>query len=304
MTDKRKKDCPCVKCNIHVKKNDRAFQCSLCDIWVHQKCTVPEMNPETFNLIVAQVKQNGGTFWACISCRNFKAKFEKRLSSLEKWSVTADENISSNTSKITALETQLNDLASAKKNEKPLVAQNIKEDASNAVLDELDEREKRKCNVIVHGLKEAANTVTDGKQRQSFDLENLQKIVSDLKLNIDMASSLKFSRRLGKKSDDTANRPFLLSFVKASDKDCLLENALKLKNMDSDFNEVSIVQDLTAKQRNAEKSLRTQMEKLNSELGDEESKNWEWKVVGRRGDRKIVKRETLKSPIDPEHPQV
>ena len=38
MSNPRKKDFPCLKCDMHVKKNEHAVQCSLCELWVHKTC--------------------------------------------------------------------------------------------------------------------------------------------------------------------------------------------------------------------------------------------------------------------------
>ena len=70
------------------------------------------MSMETFNVLVAQVKQNGGTFWACISCRSFKAKLDKRLTSLEKWSEKVEDDVKTNTGKIAELNKEVKDMNS------------------------------------------------------------------------------------------------------------------------------------------------------------------------------------------------
>ena len=298
MSLKRKQEYPCLKCNVHVKKNDRALQCALCDLWVHLKCTVPEMNMDTFNLLVAQVDHNGGTFWACISCRSFKAKIDKRLTALEKWSDSVDGDVKANSGKIADLEKEVKEIkANVKSNVKPVEVQAIKDDTSNAVFTELDEREKRKCNVVIHGLNEAGKEVKDGKLRKSLDFTKMQSLVDSLELQIQIASCLKYSRRLGELLDDNTNpRPLLMSFNAVSDKDALLDKASKLKDMEGEWKSVYVVQDLTKKQRQYEQSLREKGVKLNAERSDDDAKNWEWKIVGRRGERRIVKKDVEPAP--------
>ena len=125
MSGKRKQDYPCLKCNNHVKKNNHALQCALCDLWVHLECIVPVMSMETFNVLVAQAAHNGGTFWCCISCRNFKAKMDKRLSVLEKWSDKVDGDVQANTGKIADLEKQVKEIKTNVPKTKPADAQAI-----------------------------------------------------------------------------------------------------------------------------------------------------------------------------------
>ena len=275
----RKQDFPCLKCNAHVKKNDHAIQCTLCDIWVHQKCVVPEMSTETFNLLVAQVKQNGGTFWACISCRSFKAKLDKRLTLLERKVEDIDETVNGHDTSIKNLEKDVKELKkNTSKAANAAEIQTVKDDASDAVLTELEEREKRKPNLIVHGIKE--DEVADGRIRKSAHLAKLQSLVDSLNLEIQLSTSLRFSKRLGEKSDtSTKPRPLLLSFKNVNDKTSLLENSAKLKDLE-DWNSVTLVQDLTKKQRQHEQSLREKCDKKNEERSEEDAKNWEWKVVG------------------------
>ena len=78
----RKKDFPCISCNSHVKKNDKAVQCSLCDLWVHQACE--GMSSETYGVLVAQARDQGGTYWSCKSCRSYAAKFDKRMREIDR----------------------------------------------------------------------------------------------------------------------------------------------------------------------------------------------------------------------------
>ena len=293
MSGKRKQDYPCLKCNNHVKKNDQALQCALCDLWVHLKCTVPVMSLETFNVLVSQAAHNGGTFWCCISCRNFKAKIDKRLSVLEKWSDKVDGDVQENTGKIADLEKQVKEIKTNALKTTPADAQAIKDDTSQAVFNELEEREKRKCNIVVHGLREADVGVKDGKERKSYDLTLLQNLVDTVELEIQVAESLRYSKRLGEQTNDvTKPRPLLMSFKSVNDKISLLDKAVKLKDED-DWKFVSLVQDLTKTQRQQEQSLRDQRDKKNAERSDDDAKNWEWKIVGRRGERRIVKKELV-----------
>ena len=283
---KRKQEYPCLKCNVHVKKNDHALQCALCDHWVHLGCIVPAMSMDTFNVLVAQVKQNGGTFWACISCRSFKAKIDKRLTLLEKWSEGIDVDVKDNAKRIGKMEKELKEVKTNVSTTKPAEVQTIKDDTSDAVFSELNEREKRKRNLIVHGVQEAGNEVKDGKLQRSHDLQKLEDLANALDVVIEVSTSLKSVKRLGKKSENP--RPLLLSFNTVKEKESMLDSASKLKDQE-DWNSVSLVQDLTKKQRQQEQSLREKRDKMNAERSEEDEKNWEWKLVGRRGERYMVK---------------
>ena len=78
----RKKDYPCLVCDVHVKKNDAAIQCNLCDLWVHQKCA--KISDALFKELVYQAENNGGATWSCKSCRCASAKLNKQLTEVYK----------------------------------------------------------------------------------------------------------------------------------------------------------------------------------------------------------------------------
>ena len=120
----------------------------------------------------------------------------------------------------------------------------------------------------------------------------LQSLVDALQVNIEVATSLKSCRRLGEKSADatTSSRPLLMSFNNVSEKESLLGKASKLKDL-AEWNSVSLVQDLTKKQRQQEHSLREKCDTMNADRSDDDAKNWKWKIVGRRGERRIAKRD-------------
>ena len=61
----------------------------------------------------------------------------------------------------------------------------------------------------------------------------------------------------------------------------------------SKFEKISIIPDLTPNQRKCEENLRKDAERLNREMEAEESLNWEWLLVGERGQRRLIKRKKL-----------
>ena len=50
-----------------------------------------------------------------------------------------------------------------------------------------------------------------------------------------------------------------------------------------------MISDLTKRQREEEGKMRQEADRLNGERSEEDAKNWLWKVVGRRGERRLVK---------------
>ena len=74
-------------------------------------------------------------------------------------------------------------------------------------------------------------------------------------------------------------------------KDRILENVKALNDLDegSQWRKVTIVPDLTKLQRKEEDDLCKEADDLNDRLSGEEAKNFMWRVVGRRGERRLVR---------------
>ena len=105
-------------------------------------------------------------------------------------------------------------------------------------------------------------------------------------INVDRA--LLGWRRLGRK-EEGKSRPLLLIFKHREDRDRLLDRAPRLsKNNDEYYRNISIVPDLTMKQRKMEQEMFKKAEQQNLGRSREEiSKNLVSKVLGRRGERVI-----------------
>ena len=290
----RKKDFPCIKCDQHVKKNDKAVQCSLCDLWIHKSCE--NMDDGTFDVLVRQVSHNGGTFWACKSCRKYAAKFDKSIKELDRKIEDVITRVSNHDQELESIKNDISELqrvsAAASK---PVDTTRIERNTRSSVFNEMSEREKRKLNVVVHGLLEADQSVTEGKKRQEEDLKLLQSLTEEIDVQLQLSDVVRFARRLGELNDKDSPRPLLVGFSNIADKNMLLDNARKLKDREVNHDNaessiaVSIVSDLTKAQRAEERTMREEAATRNTELSADEAKNWIFKVIGKRGERRIAK---------------
>ena len=163
------------------------------------------------------------------------------------------------------------------------------EAAKKALSMELREREARKVNVVVYGMEEPSNNVTQGWRRKEMDMEQIADMFNQLGLELAVEEDIKFAARIGElKSDQHADpRPVKLAFRSVQLRESLLANTRRLPR--TDFARVSIVPDLTELQRNEDKELTEEAEKLTEELNPEDQKNWEFRCVGRKGERVIRK---------------
>ena len=288
----RKKNYPCLRCKEHVKLTEKAVQCALCDLWVHKSCE--GMSDETFNVLDTQNEETGQCFWSCSSCQNYARKFDKRMRDVEKRMQQLEKE------KIPTLENDLkdakDDIKDLKKVTEKLTTVCNENDGSSqakvtsAVLEEMKERDSRRCNLIVHNIAEPGAEFVESQERVLKDTESLQDLLNVIGAEVVVKDASRFVKRLGTRSEDAGSpRPLLVGFKTVDHCNTILDVSPSLSEKGEPWCSVNVVRDLTKTQRKEEKKLREDADKKNSELTDEEKENWQWKVVGRRGERKIVK---------------
>ena len=128
-----------------------------------------------------------------------------------------------------------------------------------AQLAEMAEREEKRKNVVVHGLKEP--TGNDGRQRLEEDRASLDKIFTILDINVSAESDVEFCRRVGEQGE--RSRPLIVGFFTDWSRSILLKNARHLDG--TEMEEVLVAPDLTQKQRAAERELLQEAERRNEE---------------------------------------
>jgi hypothetical protein len=159
------------------------------------------------------------------------------------------------------------------------------EQAETDIYEEMSMREEKRKNVVVHGLAEPNGE--DGWARMEEDRKKLNKIFTVLDINVAVETDVEFCRRIGEKSDRA--RPLVVGFYNEWAKNTLLRNCRYLAG--TDMSMISVVQDLTERQRKTEKEMMVEVERRNQEelTEQDKSKNLCWKLVGRRGQKRMVK---------------
>ena len=288
---KRKKNFPCIRCDEHVKINEYAVKCALCDLWVHKICE--RMTDETFNVLDMQSAETGQCFWSCKSCRSYALKFDKRMRDIEKRVQVLEEKVPDletdlDTAKadIVSLQEQVSNVSGDK-----LADQNKnKEEVTTAVFEEFRERESRRCNLIIHNLAEPGPEIITNGGRKTEDKNKLQELCGVIDVDLIVDDVTRFVKRLGKvNAESSSPRPMLVGFKTTDQCTTVLNQASNLSDCDEPWKSIHIVRDLTKAQRKEERTLLETVEKRNAELTKEESEHWIWKVVGRRGEWKMVK---------------
>ena len=279
------KDTVCLGCGQKFKQKDASVKCTVCGLWSHKTCS--GLTAEHFKCIADQFKATGRAYWACRSCNTYAEGMNHRLREVEEQSREAIRMGQENEKEIKRLREDI------EKGKDKTDQQIEKSEAS--VMAELDDREARKRNIVVYGIEES--TVAEGRLRLEQDKKELDAIFTAIDVNVSAAEDVEFCRRVGEKGPQA--RPLVVGFFTDWSKSIVLKNSKYLAG--SDMENVSIVPDLTQQQRKAEKSLQAEAERRNEEelSNDDVTKNLIWRVVGKRGQKRLIK--TYNNQLD-HHP--
>lgn len=277
---------PCIECKKEVK--GKSISCCICNRWAHGDC----VGAETYNLVVAMNTRSGFHCWSCEGCTlaykqlsNVCAANTKKINELEQamTKLTADVEDSKKDNKLTnnrvdSLEAEIRNQNSSQQQSEDRISANV--------LSEITEREIKKSNIILHGIQEPDINLSNDEKKE-FDKEKVADILKQIDCDT-IIKEIKMVTRLGKKADQNSNRPLLVGLKNVTCSQKILENAKLLANVDSAKN-ISIVPDLTKKQREADAKVREEAKTLNNNMDDDEAKNWLWRAVGQRGQLKLAK---------------
>ena len=262
------------------------------------------MSDETFKVLDTQNQEQGQCFWSCRSCHSYALKFDKRMRNVEtRVTKLESETVPNIVDDVAGLREDLTNLKKVFDEKEPNVVDENKcqSTITAAVLEEMRERESRRCNLIIHNLTEPSADVTESKERMEKDIEKLRELIGLIEVQVDLNDAVRFAKRLGPRNDDDETpRPLLVGLKEKQHCDSVLDKSHKLSEMEDPWSSVHIIRDLTKTQRKEEKEMRIDVDKKNHELSEEEKGNWEWKVVGRRGERKIVKVEVKEEQLSQE----
>ena len=120
---------------------------------------------------------------------------------------------------------------------------------------------------------------------------------SERKAVLELANTIKIQlmdddivrlHRLGKYARER-DRPLKVCFKQTNTVESVLRNAKGLKHAPEPFKEVQINRDLTQMQRDEESELEQECKKRNQNLTSDEAKNFKWRVVGRKGSKRLIK---------------
>ena len=282
MSDKKVKD-PCLECTEAVVRKTGGVQCNFCEEWAHPKCA------KISNQHLNALREQEGMTWTCARCRKVSLKLQKQVNTIYKDVIKLQETVKENTAKIGNNERRIENV---EKKVKEVDKKAIVNASMSSMSEENREQENRRNNVIIHQVSEADQNVKDVKERKKHDVDKVIELLTDIG-NDATENDIKFIVRLNTRQNENVReksdgniRPLLVGFHSSEKKDEVIRDAYTLIQNKS---KSSIIPDLTPFQREQEKTMKQKAVELNNEMDDEESLNWEWRLVGLKGQKRLIK---------------
>jgi len=193
---------------------DCGMQCDLCRFWFHARCT--DATKTLIEFLNSDEGQKSSIHWYCRACESGSrklfeqmVKFDGRLSIVEKHLCDLGDKVDSLIARPISsdVEKSLNDL-----NEKVSslmtrpsssdVGASIQAQSLSQISREIEDRNRRKCNIIVYGLKEGEEKIVD-------------EILSKIGDKVEKADEPVW---LGKTKSGTSTKPLLVKLKTEKDK--------------------------------------------------------------------------------------
>ena len=283
---------PCIVCKQNVSDRDSkgSINCNVCQRYTHAPCA--NLDSKMLGWFRDMEAKTGKHCYSCEGCAlgyhqmDIKiAQLDKRMREMEDRNTEAREESAQTKDKVEKVEKEVKEVKADMKS--------VKEDTAaictKAWSRELRERKARELNVIVYGLLELPITARRGEERKRHDTAELSAMLDELECALDMDNLVKFMVRVGDMREDVAENPRPLKVgLRSSDiREKIFDKAKQLPQ--SSYSTVSIAPDLTKQQRDEEKELAEEAKRLTEEQNEEDFLVFEYRLVGRKGERVIRK---------------
>ena len=272
---------PCIYCGKHCATG--CIQCTICALWCHMHpCT--GLSKEAIRGLEIQAKEVGQAYWACRSCMNFNTKWNNQMREVSKRQDETEAKVEDNSDQIEEVRKITEELR-AELREQTRRTEGLEERMATALDSELREREARRLNLVIHGLPELDANIKDPRERMERDKEECERLFIAMKART-RYQAIRFCRRIGEKGGDP--RPMVFGVHSEEEKRHLLEKSKEL--LYTQYENVTVVPDMTKSQRKGEQKLRDEADRRNTELtAEDREKNLKWLVVGKRGEKRLIK---------------
>ena len=251
-------------------------------LWAHAECQ--NISKELYACLRNPGKVGGVVLWQCDSCVAASSGLDARVTALETDIGKMEARIIRNEGSVQEA-TKRVDKVEARQGKVEERMENERERIRMERVVEMRERELRKKNVVIHRMMEADKELVNADERREWDMASCANLFKELDLEWGR-EVIRFCRRIGEKSDEP--RPMIVGFKREWQKEDLMDKAKELR--DTAFPEVGIMPDLTQEQRRDEADMSKEAENRNANRTTEEkAKNLVWMVVGRKGEKRLVK---------------
>ena len=141
---------PCGTCNKSAAKN--SIKCNFCDFWHHAspECMVSH-TVEQIEMLKELCKER--TCWSCYKCSEIMKKLNGRLAAVEKDLNEVKKDLGEVKVKQTATDKIVGDMGTDVEKLKKSIKGNTS-NTKSSIMSEMNQREARKSNIIIHGLPE------------------------------------------------------------------------------------------------------------------------------------------------------
>jgi len=274
----------CLGCKEALKRKDTSVMCQVCEEYTHPSCS--NISNDLLKYLIDESSEGNSISWTCTHCKKVAKVLNNKVKALNKDIMDIKKSVNS-------LQTGQDDLKKEMNacKEKCSMFENKISDTSktvkNDVFSELRDREEKKCNVLIYGVPEPVD-LQSGKEKKEHDIEWAADIAYAINVTV-VGNDIKFIKRLGDVDKSEDPRPILLGFKDVEKKKELIINSRGLKD-NVDYEEIYIAPDLTKQQRDEEIELGKEAMRRNAELDENAALNSEWKVVGMRGEKRLILR--------------
>ena len=270
---KTKAKFPCNECEVQICEDDKnAITCDMCKSWYHKDCTNIQNSEWDF------LMTNPNILYSCDDClhnkgqnasemREIKTLLQDHLKETKKVMTDLEDKIYTNVNKIVEekfcqytktqekLETMVKEVKAVELNIEEKIKQEVKQQLENK-----NEKESKQNNLIILRLPE--QETEDPTEEYHKDEVVVKKIfeTTNPELKAEMERVLKENKivRLGKrKADKTKPRPIKITLPDSEMKKQIFRGCKNLR--DSDYKNISVQNDLTFEEREANFKLRQEL---------------------------------------------
>ena len=271
----------CLGCSKKFTNKCASILCTVCGLWIHKACS--GVTDEIFDLLDKQFTATGMAYWACKPCTVYAQGMNHRMRGIEESISEVRKTATTNSADLRKVEEQVNELKLEIKKNDNVVTREELEAFKKEMRDESRERKARELNVVMYGVEENREEGKSGRDKWEWDMLTCRNIFRRLDLKLS-EENIKFCRRVGEKGPES--RPMIVGLYNHRDRSTLLGQDTR----GTELSENSFAPDLTKEQRKEDADLRKEVEDKNNTLSVEDrSKNLAWRLVGPRGERRLVK---------------